>query len=81
MRQLQPYENDAVRIVATPAGEDPTGIKCIYGSCGSMPSSMTVEYGLNASESTPIDLLRVGAEGSTETLFPIDIEEFFNSPF
>lgn len=81
MSQLQPYENDATRIMAMPAGEDPAAIKCIYGSSGSMPSSMMVEYGLSASESIPIDLLRVGTEGSSETLFPIDIEEFFNSPF
>jgi len=81
MSQLHPYEDDATRIVATPAGEDATAIKCIYGSSASMQPSIMVDYGLNASESIPIDLLRVGPEGSPETLFPMDIEEFFNSPF
>jgi hypothetical protein len=82
MCQLHPYENDATRIVATPTGEDATAIKCIYGSTGSMRPSTMVDYGLNASEPIPIgDLLRVGPEASSETLFPMDIEEFFNSPF
>ena len=81
MSQLHPYENDAAQIAAAPAGGDATAIKCIYGSSRSLQPSMMVDYGLDASESIPIDLLRVGPEGGPETLFPMDIEEFFNSPF
>jgi len=80
MSQLHPYENDATRILATPAGEESTTIN--YGSSGSMQPSMMVDYGLDASDSIiPVNLLMVGAEGNPEVLFPMDTDEFFNSPF
>ena len=77
MSQFHPYENDVTRIVATPAEEDSTAtINC--GSSGSIQPSMMVDYALNTSESI---LLMVGAEGNPELLFPMDADEFFNSPF
>ncbi|KIM49640.1 hypothetical protein M413DRAFT_21819 [Hebeloma cylindrosporum] len=83
MSELHQYENDAnaTQIVATPAEGDSAAIKCIYGSGGSMQPSMMVDYGLNGSDSIPIDLMRIGVEGNPETLFPMDADEFFNSPF
>lgn len=76
MSQLHSYENDATRIVATLARQDSTIIT--YGSSGSMQPSMMVDYALNTSEAI---LLRVGEEGNPELLFPMDPDEFFNSPF